>query len=215
MPSILHSRNLMFPLLQHMAPVPNPLPDPNYFATRPLHCSGSRPPQGAWQQCTYINHRENQACPPRHMTTHGYHVQAMSDPPNSGYTSSKGGYTKSEGGNHSNAKRLTTSNHIMSPNAIQQMPLIHQHHTRSNNQSHTLANYDNNDDTVVASHCSPCAPLPSQPSNDFPVNPAVHPDQCQMASQPALPPSTVQPNIPIPKVLANLSFIPATTATVT
>jgi hypothetical protein len=117
----------------------------------------------------------------------------------------------------------------MSPNAIQQMPLIHQCHTRSNNLFHIFTDYDNDDDTMVASNCSTPAPLPSLPSSDLPVNPPVHPAPRQLASHPALcpitahpaplqvaippalHPTTVQPNIPPPKVLANPSFIPATT----
>jgi hypothetical protein len=43
----------------------------------------------------------------------------------------------------------TTSNNITTPNAIREMPLIHQRHTRSSNPFHIHSNDDNNDDTVV------------------------------------------------------------------
>jgi hypothetical protein len=53
----------------------------------------------------------------------------------------------------------TTSNNIMTPDAIRQMPLVHQHHTHNNNPFHILSNNDNDDDnTVVTSNCSPSAP---------------------------------------------------------
>jgi hypothetical protein len=87
----------------------------------------------------------------------------------------------------------TTSNNITSTNFIQHMPLIHQCHTRSNNPFHILTNYDDNDDTVVASNCSPQTPLPSLPTGGLPVNTPVHPELHQEASQPALHPITVHP----------------------
>jgi hypothetical protein len=65
----------------------------------------------------------------------------------------------------------TTSNNIMSPTTIQQLPLIHQRQTRSNNPFQILANNnDDNDMTVVASYCSPRSPLPtSQPTSYQPT----------------------------------------------
>jgi hypothetical protein len=126
----------------------------------------------------------------------------------------------------------TTSNNITSPNTIRQIPLTHQCHTCSNNPCHILTDYDDGDDTVAASNCSPQALLPSLPTSSLPVDPSVHPVPCQLASQPALRPITVhplprqlasqpalcpttsQPNIPPPKVLANPSFISATTPSV-
>jgi hypothetical protein len=55
----------------------------------------------------------------------------------------------------------TTSNNTTAPNVIQQMPLVHQCHTCNNNPFHLLANDNNNDDTVVASNCSPHSPSPN------------------------------------------------------
>ncbi len=136
----------------------------------------------------------------------------MIDPPNSGSTSSKGGYTKSKGGNHSTSEggdyikqhHLTQCHPTNAVNPpvphLQQQPVPHP------------CQLDDDDDAVMASNCSPHAPLPSL--NDLPLNPHVHPALHHDESQPALPPSIVQPNIPPPKVLANPSFIPATTPTV-
>jgi hypothetical protein len=59
----------------------------------------------------------------------------------------------------------TTSNNIMMLDAIRQMPLIHQRHTRINNPFHILTNNDDNDDTVIASNCSPSAPPTISPSS--------------------------------------------------
>jgi hypothetical protein len=52
-------------------------------------------------------------------------------------------------------REATTSNNIMTPDAIRQMQLIHQRHTRKNNPFHILTNDDDDDDTVIASNCSP------------------------------------------------------------
>jgi hypothetical protein len=126
----------------------------------------------------------------------------------------------------------TTSNNITLPNTIQKMPFIHQRYTCSSNPFHILTNYDDDYDTVVASNCSPHTLLPSPPPVGLPVKPPEHPEPCQLTNQPALRPITVhpmplqlesqptchpttsQPSIPPPKVLANLSFIPATTPSV-
>jgi hypothetical protein len=52
----------------------------------------------------------------------------------------------------------TSSNNITTPDAIRQMPLVHQCHTRNSDPYHILTDDDNDDDTVIASNCSPSAP---------------------------------------------------------
>ncbi len=87
----------------------------------------------------------------------------------------------------------TTSNNIMSPTTIQQLPLIHQRQMRSNNQFQILANNNDDDDmTVVASICSPRSPLPYL----HPINLPVTPQKCQIASQPKRQ-LAIQPAIPL------------------
>jgi hypothetical protein len=61
----------------------------------------------------------------------------------------------------------TTSNNITAPNVIRHMPLVHQRQIRNNNPFHILSNDDSNDDTVVASNCSPHDPPPTLPTIDL------------------------------------------------
>ncbi len=63
------------------------------------------------------------------------------------------------------------SNNIITPNAIRQIPLVHQHHTRNNNPFQILSDDDNDDDTVVARNYSPSAPPTILPSSIPPLNP--------------------------------------------
>jgi hypothetical protein len=105
-------------------------------------------------------------------------------------------------------KVATTSNNTTVPNVIRQMPLVHQRHTRNKNPFHLLANDNNNDDTVVASNCSPRSLLPNlQPINLSAVLLARRPE-IQLASQP----TSVQPstpfNTPPPRVLLLPKIIP-------
>jgi hypothetical protein len=87
----------------------------------------------------------------------------------------------------------TTSNNITSPSTIQQLPLIHQGQTCSNNPFQILAdNDDDNDMTVVASNCSPRSSLP----NLHPINLPVTPPKLQLASQTKRQ-LTIQPEIPL------------------
>jgi hypothetical protein len=97
----------------------------------------------------------------------------------------------------------TTSNNIMAPNTIRQLPIIHQRLTRHNNPFQILSDNDKDDDddtviasnysprtplttqcprtvTVVASNCSPRSPLPSLHPFDLPLAPPKN----QLASQP-------------------------------
>ena len=75
----------------------------------------------------------------------------------------------------------TTSNNIMAPNIIRNMPLVHQCQTRNNNPFNILTDDDNDDDTVVASNCSPRNPLPSLPTSELPVRPPTNIPRCQLA----------------------------------
>ncbi len=200
-------------LIQTSPVQPLPLPDPNYLAAQPLHCSSSRPPQGPWWQCANSNHWETQACP-CHTTTHGYHGRAIIAPPTVDPPAPRV-VTPSQRVKTTPPPRLaSTSNNLTSPNVIRQIPLIQLRHTCSNNLFHILADDDNDGDTVVASNFSPHAPRPILPSSNLSVNLPVHPSPRQLSSQPALPSSTVQPSILPPKVLAIPSFILATTPTV-
>ncbi len=65
----------------------------------------------------------------------------------------------------------TTSNNITTTNAIRQMPLVHLRLMQNNNPFHILSNNYNDDDTVVASNCSPSPPLTILPSSVPPVSP--------------------------------------------
>jgi hypothetical protein len=95
------------------------------------------------------------------------------------------------------------------------MPLVHQCQTCNNNPFHILSDYDNNDDTIVASICSPSALPTILPSSVPPVNPPTHQALCQLASPAPIPPSIVQlrllPTTPPPRVQATPSIIPAIT----
>jgi hypothetical protein len=87
----------------------------------------------------------------------------------------------------------TTSNNIMSPTTIRQLPFIHQRQMPSNNPFQILAdNNDDNDMTVVASNCSPRCPLPGLHPFDLPVAPPKHQLSSQSKSQ-----LTIQPEIPL------------------
>ena len=96
------------------------------------------------------------------------------------------------------------------------MPLIHQRHTCNNNPFQILASNDYDDeDTVVASNCSPHLPPPSLPSSNNPRNPPKRPLTRQVANQPTRPPSTLLlsclSEAPSPRVLAIPSIITANT----
>ncbi len=107
----------------------------------------------------------------------------------------------------------TTSNNIRTPNAIRQMPLVHQRQTCNNNPFHILFDNDDNDDTVVASNCSPNAPSHILPSSVLLVTPATCQAPRKLASPPPISPSTVQPRLlpttPPTRVPATPAFIPA------
>ncbi len=112
-------------------------------------------------------------------------------------------------------KVATTSNNITTPNAIRQMFLVHQCNTCNNNLFHILSNDDNNDDTVLASNCSPSAPPNILPSSIPPVNPLTCQVPRRIASSPPIPPPTIQPRrlptTPPSRVQATQAFIPAIT----
>ncbi len=205
MPLILHSCNARPPLLWHMALVLSPLPSSSCFATWPLHCSGSRPSQGIWGNCTNIDCWKNQAHP-SHPGTHRNHGRTVKDPTNSWCTNAEAGCTMSKGGNYSTPRVPTKLNNITTPNAIRQMPLVHQHHTRNNNPFHILSDNDDNDDTIVTSNCSPSAPPITMPSSIPPVIPSTGQAPHRLTSPPPISPSTVpprcQPTTPPPRGLA-------------
>ncbi len=102
-------------------------------------------------------------------------------------------------------RAATTSNNIMTPNAIRQMPLIHQQHTRNNNPFHILTNDDNNDNTVIATNCSPNVPPTISPSSVPQINPPMRQAPRRQTSPPPIPP----PNVPPPRVQAAQAVIPA------
>jgi hypothetical protein len=90
----------------------------------------------------------------------------------------------------STPRMATTSNNIMAPNIIRNMPCIHQRQTCNNNPFHILANDDGNVDTVVASNCTPHIPPPSLPTSDLQGNPPMRHPICQSMKQPtSLPPT--------------------------
>jgi hypothetical protein len=100
------------------------------------------------------------------------------------------------------------SNNTTAPNVIRQMPLVHQRHTRNNNPFHLLADDNDNDDTVVASNCSPRSPLPNlQPINLTEVLEARRP-AIQLASQPTSVQPSTPSNTPPPRVLLLPKIIP-------
>ncbi len=88
----------------------------------------------------------------------------------------------------------TTSNNITAPSVIRQMPLIHRCQTRSNNPFHLPADDDSNDDTVVASNCSPCNPLLNLYPSDLPVNPPASQCARRLANQLANQPPIISPS---------------------
>jgi hypothetical protein len=114
-------------------------------------------------------------------------------------------------------RAATKSNNITTPNAIKQMPLIHQHHTCNNNPFHILSDNDDNDDTVIASNCSPSAPPTVSPSSAPPVNPPTRHAPRQLMSPPPIPPPYAPPmRLPTtlpPWVQATRAFSPAITPT--
>jgi hypothetical protein len=99
----------------------------------------------------------------------------------------------------------TTLNNITAPNVIRNMPLVHERHTRHNNPFNILTDDNDNDDTVVASNCSPRNPPPSLPTSDIHVcQPTSLPSPCQPSNPPTSPP---------PRVLASPTRIQAITPT--
>jgi hypothetical protein len=105
----------------------------------------------------------------------------------------------------------TTSNNIMSPTTIRQLPLIHQRQMRSNNPFQILAdNNDDNDMTVVTSNCSPHSPLPNLHPFNLPVAPQKHKlasqPKRQLTIQPANP-LTIPTNMPTPAPTGQPTFI--------
>jgi hypothetical protein len=110
----------------------------------------------------------------------------------------------------------TTSNNSTTPNAIRQMPLIHQCQTCNYNLFHILSNNDDNDDTVGARNFSPSAPPTILPSSISPVNPPMRQAPCRLASPSPILPSTFQlrrlPTTPPLRVRATKVFIPAITS---
>jgi hypothetical protein len=95
------------------------------------------------------------------------------------------------------------------------MPLVHQRHTRNNNPFLILTNDGNDDDTVVASNCSPSAPPTILPSSVSPANPSTRQEPHRVTSPPPIPPHPVPPRClpttPPPRVQATRAFIPAIT----
>jgi len=70
------------------------------------------------------------------------------------------------------------------------MPLVHQHQTRNNDPFNILTDNDDENDTVVASDCSPRNPLPSLPTSELPVRPHTNLPRCQLVIQPTSLPTT-------------------------
>ncbi len=120
---------------------------------------------------------------------------------------------------HATPPRVATRlNNITAPNVIRQMPLVHQRHTRNNSSFQILStDGDEDDDTAVASNCSPRLPPPSLPSSNNPRTPPARPRTRQVTTQPTSPPSTLQlsclPEAPSPRVLIIPSYITASTPT--
>jgi hypothetical protein len=96
-----------------------------------------------------------------------------------------------------------TSNTITTPCTIRWLPIVHQRLTRHNNPFQILTDNDNNndDDTVVASNCSPLAPLPSLHAPLVPTAtsttalrpPTLCPPPFQAPNQPPCPPPSMIP----------------------
>jgi len=101
----------------------------------------------------------------------------------------------------------TTSNNITAPTVIRNMPLVHERHTCHNNPFNILTNDADDDDTVVASNCSPRQPPPFLPTSDQPVRQPRNRLKRQLTSQPTSHPSPRQPSSPStslpPRVLAS------------
>jgi hypothetical protein len=94
-------------------------------------------------------------------------------------------------------RMATTFNNITTPDAIKQMPLIHQRHARNNNPFHILTDDDDDDNTVITNNSSPSVP-PTGSSSSVP---------------PSLAPPTCHPTSPPPRVQTTQLFIPAITPT--
>ena len=104
-------------------------------------------------------------------------------------------------------------NNSTAPNVIRNMPLVHERHTCHNNSFNILADDDDENDTVVASNCSPHNPPPSLPTSDLHVRQPTNRLTRQLAIQPISLPSPCQPsNIPTappPRVLASPTRVQA------
>jgi len=109
----------------------------------------------------------------------------------------------------------TTSNNITAPNVIGNMPLVHQSQTCNNNPFHILSKDD--DDTVVASNCSPRDPPPTLPTSDLCASQPTNRPMSQLVSKPRSPPATRQTSSPSAspptRVLASPATILATAPT--
>jgi len=90
----------------------------------------------------------------------------------------------------------TTSNNITAPNVIRNMPLVHERHTCHYNPFNILTDDGDDDDTVVASNCSPHNPPPSLPTSALPVRQPANRPTHQLAIQLACLPSPCQPSNP-------------------
>ena len=73
---------------------------------------------------------------------------------------------------------------------------IHELHTNHNNPFNILTDDDNDDDTVVASNCSPYIPPPFLPTSDLPIRQPTNRPTRQLAIQPKSLPSPRQPSNP-------------------
>jgi hypothetical protein len=88
--------------------------------------------------------------------------------------------------------------------------ICHQCHTPNNNPFHLLANDNDDDDTVVASNCSPRSPRPNlQPINLLAVLEARQ-TEIQLASQPTSVQHSTPSNTPPPRVLLPPKIISVT-----
>jgi hypothetical protein len=87
----------------------------------------------------------------------------------------------------------TTSNNIMTFDAIRQMQLVHQHHTCNKKPFHILSDDDDDDDTILASNCSPSAHPTIMPASIPPVNPPMRQSLHQLTMPTPIPPPTVPP----------------------
>jgi hypothetical protein len=90
--------------------------------------------------------------------------------------------------------------------------------TSDNNPFNILTDNDNDDDTVMASNCSPCNPPPSLPTSDLPIRQPTNRPARQLTIQPTHLPSPCQPsNTPAspqpPRVLISPTPVQAITPT--